>query len=801
MSEKRKCFVAYASAIPGAGDSIEEAIYQLQGGGIVSIRSWRNLPIAGSLVVEVICEEIRNCDLFIADVTLLNPNVLFELGYAIAQGKLIYILYDPSLSKASADFEQFETLTTLGYVSYSNSNDIVNAFYRDQPYDLGRETLLNQLQRTGSFKGSFDHLLYLKPEIATEPANRVTRRVASNQIPPLIDDPEDVRFQSASWYSGAVANSFTVVCHFLSQEHKGAKLNNARNAFVAGLAHGMRKPLLMLAHAPYKSPIDYHDLLQVHEDANQAVSIFDEWGLFWFKQYAEGQRQRDLFREERTKNAELLDVYLGEPAAEHEVQRVDDFFVETAPYKESLKSNYTIFVGRRGTGKTATLYKLVSDLNSDRRNHVCVIMPAGFELAGIARMFRNEAKDIAHRGYLLDSFWKFLIYTELAKTVYEKIVSREPYFSRTAAESTLYDYVSLHQGIIMPEFGTRLETIVADLQKVRPEGTADRNWITESLHESMLGNLRRLLGEVLADAKIVAVLIDNLDKSWEPDADLDLNGELLLGLMSVGTKISEEFHRSASRRKTVEMKLIVFMRSDIFGMISSVAKEKDKLPARYINWNDPELLLRVIEERFLKAGVDVASRDEIWEKFFPASVEGQATRDFIINSVFPRPRDLIVFVKACIEAAANRGHAKVKEEDVLEGKSRYATFAFNAIVIEGAPQVPNLEDILLSFIDGPTIINEYRILEVMEELNPSFDIEVFIKLLSELTFLGLEVNSNKFEFIYDPAKDSLITQRAKRTAAIYGERRFYIHSAFHDLLGLKSGNGLRPNGENSHGLV
>jgi DNA polymerase III delta prime subunit len=786
LSSKRKCFVAYASAISGAGDAIETAINEIKDGGIVSIRSWRSLPIAGNVVIEIICEEIRNCDLFIADVTLLNANVLFELGYAIAQQKLIYILYNPSFERASIDFEQFQTLTTLGYVRYSNSAEIVHAFYRDQPYEEGRELLIDQLKRSGNDQGTIDHLLYIKPEIPTEPATRVARRVTSGQIPSLIDDPEDIRFQSASWYASAVANAYAVVCHFLSQEHKGSKLNNARNAFVAGLAYGFKKPLLILAHDPYVSPIDYHDLLRTHKDAGEAVSIFDDWALFWVRQYAESQKQREQYREERKKHAALLDIYLGEPVAEHESKRLEEYFVETSSYRESLNANYSIFVGRRGTGKTATLYKLSSELASDPRNHVCAIMPAGFELAGIANLFRNEAKDSPHRGYLLESFWKFLVYTELAKSVYENILSRPTYSSRTAEENVLCEFVAIHQSIVMPEFGTRLETVVASLEKVSDQYPNNREKITESLHEVMLGNLRRILGNALAEKNKVAILIDNLDKSWTPSSDIDLTGELLLGLMQVGIKISEEFHRSGSGRHAVDMKMIVFMRSDIFGMISRVAKERDKLPARYINWNDPELLLRVIEERFLKAGVEVVSRDEIWERFFPIKIGVTPVRDFLVRAVFPRPRDLIVLVKACIESAVNRGHAKVAEQDVSAGCSQYASYAFNAIVVEGAPQVEHLEDLLFSFIDGPAIVNEYRLLEVMEQFNPNYDIELFIKILSELTFLGLEVSFNKFEFVYDPGQETLISQRAKRTAAVYGERRFKIHAAFHELLGLKT---------------
>jgi hypothetical protein len=785
MEIKPKCFVAYASAIAGSGDAIEAAIQQLQGGEVVSIRSWRSLSIAGNLVIEVICDEIRACDLFVADVTLLNPNVLFELGYAIAQKKSIYVLYDPSFAKASSDFEQFQTLTTLGYVKYNNSADIVHAFYRDQPYLDDREKLLDQFKRSGKDQGATDHLLYIKPEIATEAATRITRRVNSSQIPPLVDDPEDIRFQSASWYASAVSNAFAVVCHFLSQDHKAAKLNNARNAFVAGLAHGLKKPILILAHDPYLSPIDYHDLLRTHKDAAEAVAIFDEWALFWVKQFSETQKQRDAYKEERTKHAQLLDIYLGEPVAEHESQRVEDYFVETSSYRESLNADYSIFVGRRGTGKTATLYKLSAELTSDPRNHVCVIMPASYELAGIAELFKSEAKDSPHRGYLLESFWKFLIYTELAKSVYEKILGRSIYHAKSTDEAVLCEYVALHQGIIMPEFGARLEAAVSSLRTLEQTYSIDCDGTTEGLHDAMLGNLRRMLGNVLAHSNQVAILVDNLDKSWTPSSDIDLNGELLLGLLTVGIKIAEEFHRSGSKRQPVDMKLIVFMRSDIYGLIWRVAKERDKLPARYINWNDPELLLRVIEERFLKAGVEVASRDEIWDRFFPEAIRGKRTRDFLAASVFPRPRDLIVLVKACIESAVNRGHPKVAEQDVLAGCSQYASFAFNAIVVEGAPQLPQLENLLLAFMEGPTIVSEYRLLEILDEYYPQYDVEQFIKLLSELTFVGLEIGRNRFEYIYDPSQDNLISQRAKRTASLYGERRFEIHRAFHDLLGLK----------------
>ena len=86
-------------------------------------------------------------------------------------------------------------------------------------------------------------------------------------------------------------------------------------------------------------------------------------------------------------------------------------------------------IGRKGSGKTAILYKLQNEFLSDKRNHVCLIKPIGYELDGIVSML-NQTLPISEKGYLFESFWKYLIYTELAKSVYEDL-SRKPIYIQT----------------------------------------------------------------------------------------------------------------------------------------------------------------------------------------------------------------------------------------------------------------------------------------------------------------------------------------------------------------------------------
>lgn len=120
-------------------------------------------------------------------------------------------------------------------------------------------------------------LLYLKAQTPTEASNRLTRRVVAGQIASVIDDPSEGANQPLSWYVNRVDSASAVVCHLLSSDYVNWQISNAKQAFVAGMAHGLGKPMLMLAHEPYTSPLDYRDLLRTHDTAAKAEILFDEW--------------------------------------------------------------------------------------------------------------------------------------------------------------------------------------------------------------------------------------------------------------------------------------------------------------------------------------------------------------------------------------------------------------------------------------------------------------------------------------------------------------------------------------------
>jgi hypothetical protein len=796
MAGPAGCFVAYPSSPLARAEAIETAIKNIQAGAVVDMLGWRDLSVNGRVIISAICDEIRKRDLFIADVTGLNPNVLFELGYAIALRKRVWLLLDPSIERAKVDFERFQLLTTIGYQPYSNSQAIESGFYKDQPYtNLDQDAYRDLLQSTAAVSKK-DALLYLKCDVDTEASIRISQRISRAGLPSVVDDPREVRVQAFSWYVQQASAASAVVCHLLSTEHKGWELHNAKHALVSGLAHGLGKQLLMLAHEPYISPIDYRDLLRIHPTAAAAEAFFDSWISPIVETYEKRAIEQETYEAEARAQGELRNIAIGDHIAEFESNQLTEYFVPTAAYNEALRSKHSIFVGRKGTGKTATLYKLAEELAVDTRNYVCVVKPVDYELQGLLEMLAQELSR-SEKGYLIESFWKFLLFTELAKGIYEQVVAKPTYYVRTEAEAELCTFVDEHRAVITPEFSVRLDTAVNRLRNLVTSGTAEKQRlsISERLHSDMLARLRALLGRALGGKARVAILVDNLDKAWNQHTDLQMLSELLFGLLSVSGRVAEEFEKESHWRNSVNLSLTIFLRSDIYAAMIRFARERDKLPIRRMTWEDPELLRRVLQERFVKSGADVVRPDGIWEKYFCPSVRNAPIREFLADAVLPRPRDLIYLVKTALQFAVNRGHTRIEEKDLMAGEEQYSRFALDSLLVESGTRVARLDELVYEFVGGPEIVTDKDLMRAMDRARiPISSLKDVVDTLCEITFLGLEVGPGRFAYLYDEDSTTKIQVLARKTAVEHtsGAYRYRINKVFHAYLEIQPSGGPGP---------
>ncbi len=74
---------------------------------------------AGSVIpVDTLHKEIKSATVCVADITTRNPNVMYELGYALAAGKNVVIISGPNPEKFPFDIQHREILSySVGSIS------------------------------------------------------------------------------------------------------------------------------------------------------------------------------------------------------------------------------------------------------------------------------------------------------------------------------------------------------------------------------------------------------------------------------------------------------------------------------------------------------------------------------------------------------------------------------------------------------------------------------------------------------------------------------------------------------------
>jgi hypothetical protein len=774
-------FFAYASQPEHRRETVATAATVLGRSGEVKTATWEKIGRAGRLAISAIIRAIDSSDVLVCETTELNPNVLFELGYAIGRQRKVWLARDTTDEEAAKSWKRFGLLRGVGYLRYTNSAQIAAGFLEECPY-ADHETLFDDLIAPNLSESSPTSLFLFKGLYETDASRALTRTIEDvlEGRTVVTADPDEAAFQPLTWYAQQIFNTRAAIVHFTGRGRAGAAPHNARCAIVAGLALGMGKPLLMLAEEGYDPPFDYQDLLHIYHNAKDCARKSREWlesSLTLPNVRAEIPRAST-----QPSASDLRGLLLGSYIAEDERLTLEEYFVETRNYFQVIDGGTTVFVGRKGTGKTASYLRAAAKLGEDRRNLVCAIKPPGYEfkdLVGLLTGLRQHDQ----KGYLVESLWKYLLFTEIARSAAADIRQRAAAPEVDSPEGRLLEMADDSKGLLHEEFAVRLERGISRLLEApSPEGVeARRSAISEALHAGPLRELREVLGRVLSRRQRLAILVDNLDKGWERDADLNALSQFLLGLLRSITDITTEFAKEDRWRRAVPVSLAVFLRSDIYSVVAGAARERDKLPASELSWSDPELLLRVIEDRFVASRGGRAEGSEIWTRFFSPTVHGVVTRDWLVSVVLPRPRDLVYLCNAAITNAVNRGHKRVEEADLLSAEEDYSHFALDSIVVEGEVTVPRIEDILYEFVGADAMLSESDVRSRIDATRLSDQrTSAIIEFLTQVAFIGPQVGPNAYEFLESLEDNRRLDALARRSAADRGRtgRSYIVHPAF-----------------------
>lgn len=778
MSEKG--FFAYGSQYPSSRECIEEAIIQINNTGEVVIKSWIDLKNAGLFIINEVLDEIDKCDFFCCDLTGLNDNVLFELGYAIAKKKPVFIINDVSHEESYKKFKELNLFSTVGYIKYSKTHDIVTGFFKERPYDP-RGVLWTDLVKSIIIEKDYKAILVLNSQTETNYNLEIINQVDYFKLPKIVDDASENANLPLNWYLQKLHTVPAVLIQFSSQTRSGFELHNSKCALISGISIGLGLEVQLMAEKPYNSPLDFRDLLRKFSNRQECAEIVKDYlNNLQTKIASLLIREKDKI-DNRKKLSELQNLDFGEAIAEHESNKLYQYYVNTTHTQQLIKNEYNIVVGRKGTGKTATLYYLFEDLIKDKRNNVVLIKPINFEVDGLIALM-EESNSEFEKGFLIETVWKYLIYSQIAKSLFDKI-KEKPLFALSDNENKYIEFIQTNETVFLTDFSTRLEEQIKRLRdnEINKIGGGNNNEfrlkVSEILHEGVINEMKDFFGSLIQKNQKLIVLIDNLDKSWKNDSRLNILSKYILGLLGVSGRIFKELSYIKSIQTSISFHLTIFLRSDIFKYIQMVAREPDKMEVSRLMWDDSEILIRIIEERFVELSNNKYAGSELFSKFFVDKIKNISTKQFIINCIFPRPRDLIYFCKSCKDIAVSRGHEIIQEEDVLFAYKEYSNWIFKSLLVENNILTKQMEDFMFELVGANNIINEEDINSYM--INAGIliigenDVEKFIDNLVDLAVIGREIRENEFEFEYDVEKFKKIKIMAKKL----NTKRYKIHNA------------------------
>jgi hypothetical protein len=583
-------FFAYPSRPEHISSQIGEAVSQIHDQNVCSVQDWRELAIGGRIIFCEICKSIRRTGVLVADLTTLNDNVLFEVGFAIGLGKRLWPIRDVSYEKDKKLLKSLDFLGYTGYHDFRSSSDIVSNFLMEKPWEAKDpndqvnhfyyEPQLDQVSR----------LFYLKSNHASDGSIELTSLVKKSRLPTTSIDPQENIQQSLRDYAKAVSSCIGAIVHMVDANRQDATIHNARCAMIAGLALAMGKPVLILQEGEIERPIDFGEIIRSYSNAKNIRLIFEHWIEEPQRLYKSAQTQVPPQRDHQRR---LAGLNLGELAAENEIEQLEHYFVKTATYRTLLNARDAIVAGRKGTGKTALFYGIRRNYWNRQRFFVLDLKPEGHQLKLFGSVIL-EGFPGATKQYLIKSFWEYVILSELGR----RILKDQTFAYQHPETIVLYNEIerSLNPLDLSWEgdFAQRLLELVNSL-KTRLEKTSRTDTpaqITQYLYKNDLHRLRDAIGKYLAKKEGTVILVDNLDKDWKPFEDLNIEIDILRSLLDSLRVLSNTFSHSE-----VALKSYVFIRNDILRLLHERTPDKGKSNVVHLQWSDKEALREVIRER------------------------------------------------------------------------------------------------------------------------------------------------------------------------------------------------------------
>lgn len=730
-------FYAYPDRPTEIGMTIEPAIQKINQTPN-KITPWRALDICGQFIADKIQESISNEDIIIADITRLNFNVTYEIGFGIGLGKSILLTKNKSIRDGDITIREVGIFDTLGFFEYENSNDLYKFIleHKAKPIFEGVTRINTKAP-----------VYLLDSKYKTEVSGRIIARIKKSKLTFRTFDPNESPRLSAYDAIKEVSESLGVVIPLQTSSMHDSLVHNIRAAFIAGLANGMNKATCIIQFGNDPIPIDYRDLAISYTNLDEINFVIADFA----------NKVIEAFQEEPlggnfTEGNTIKALDMGSSAAENEMRTLQSYYLKTDAYYRASRGEAQLVVGRKGSGKSAIFLQIRDNERSSGDNLVVDLKPEGYKLL----KFKEQLLDYLEDGtfqHTIMAFWEYILLLELCQKILEKdktLHLRRP--------ELFYNYNKLEQLYRSEEYKTDgdfsermshlMNKIVEAYSKKFGKTLKERlstPELTDLLYKNDIKELRENLINYLKQKKRIWLLFDNIDKGW-PSTGLKREDLVIIRTL---IDAARQLQRAFNKEK-IDLFPVVFLRNDVYELLVAQTSDRQKESKVLLDWVDSDLLRQIIKLR-IKASLDSSSDefDQLWRSIIVSHYKGEESSQFLIERSLMRPRFLINLINQCKSFAVNLNHKKIEEEDIEKGLSSYSMDLLTDISYEIRDIFPAAENVLFNFIASRHQLTKDELMQSITNTVTEIEIaEKIVDLLLWYGFLGIRINQD-IKYIYD----------------------------------------------------
>jgi len=771
-----RAFVAYSSRDQNLANLVTEAVAKANRkvGKRIQYTPWDFNDIAGNPLISPILEGIEASKYIIADITYLNPNVVYEVGFAIGKSRRCILIRHAGTDGDQRIAREVGIFDTLGYETYTTDDSLANslcAYVNPIPLPVAA-----QLDRLAP-------VYVLEPPSMGGIATLMTSRLKKARYKYRSFNPAEDSRLSAVDAIRQVGSSAGILLSLLAGDQEQNRIHDIRTLFVAGLAHGLGKPTLILAHATANVPLDVRDAIKTYsrpDDIAQHIAAFS----LEITDHLQHGNLTNL-----PKNLTLLQsLQVGDPTAENEMTTLGSYFLATDQFSKALRGEANLVVGRKGAGKTALFIQIRDKIRSDKRNVVLDLKPEGYQLLKLKEDILAHLTQGAGQ-HLVTAFWEYLILLEITYKLLEKDQHvyrynheiRDLYIElertyRTEGHSSEGDFserlLTLSQRIAQ-DYGQRYGST---------DGTKlQAGQVTELVYSHDVRTLRAKVSSYLENKQGVWVLFDNLDKGWNTQGVDVVDAMVLRCLVDAGRKVERDMRKAGN---TVHC--IVFIRNDVYEHLVRQSADYGKEMRVTLDWTDSDMLRELLRLR-LVASLSHESINQTFEQIWPkvciSHYKGEETSTYIIERSLMRPRNVIKIFAHSRGFAVNLAHSKIDDSDLQKGVTAYSQDLLVELDHELTDVFPAAKNLLYQFIDAPSQMSR----EQLESLIHQADVEEsdtgkVIDFLLYYGIFGIKSTDDQVHYIFNVNYDLKVLQ--VRASRLSGGKVYVINPAFRPALGI-----------------